>query len=188
MKTKFNKWIKNYPEDLFFFTFSQIKKQFRPLESLSWQNLFFSTSDCESEHRRENNLIRFRKLITRRRRSHLSLRASVEAVSDRYVAIFTPFFNVFLFSWFFFSFFDLFFYFLPVFSLKKCSWKFFCLSWKKKICKKNVKTEIKIIFPWCEKLKIPDGIFLFEEKTNSGEFVKKCRRIFLPCVKLWFHV
>lgn len=97
-------------------------------------------------------------------------------------------FNVFLFSWFFFSFFDFFFYFLPVFSLKKCSWKLFCLSWKKKICKKNVKTEIKIIFPWCEKLKIPDGIFLFEEKTNSGEFVKKCRRIFLPCVKLWFHV
>lgn len=101
--------------------------------------------------------------------------------------IFTPFLTFFYSPDFFFIFW-FFFYFLPVFSLKKCSWKLFCLSWKKKICKKNVKTEIKIIFPWCEKLKIPDGIFLFEEKTNSGEFVKKCRRIFFPCVKLWFHV
>lgn len=101
--------------------------------------------------------------------------------------IFTPFLTFFYSPDFFFIFL-FFFYFLPVFSLKKCSWKLFCLSWKKKICKKNVKTEIKIIFPWCEKLKIPDGIFLFEEKTNSGEFVKKCRRIFFPCVKLWFHV
>lgn len=87
--------------------------------------------------------------------------------------IFTPFLTFFYSPDFFFHFLIFFFTFYQFSPWKNVPENSFVYPEKKKICKKNVKTEIKIIFPWCEKLKIPDGIFLFEEKTNSGEFVKK---------------